>query len=176
MAGNKTTEIETLILRLLDEGQEVSIRSVAKAAEFSKADETKRKAIRRALLALENRQVVEPRGAGRSRVYVRPQAVSTSPSAVSSTITSEGVGEFKDIPLSVEARDLFEYVSQSLQARPPVGYNQNFLRAYNPNKTFYLSAEQRQRLLAVGRVEIQTRPAGTYARNQFHYFLFLKHL
>lgn len=164
MIGNKTTEIETLILHLLDEGREVSIRSVAKAAGFSEDDETKRKAIRRALLALEKRQAVVPKGAGRSRVYVRPQAVTTLLAEVTTTATS-GVDGFKDIPLSVEAKSLLRYVSQSQQARAPVGYNQDFLRAYNPNETFYLSAEQRQHLLAVGRVEIQTRPAGTYARN-----------
>ena len=49
--------------------------------------------------------------------------------------------------------------------RKPVGFNQDFLRAYIPNETLYLSAKTKKQLLTVGRVEVQKRPAGTYARD-----------
>ena len=164
MAEKKVSEIEAIILRLLDEVQEVSIRSVARAAGFNEEDPTRRKAIRRALLALENRHAVEPKGAGRSRVYVRPQAASAGIAVASSATTSVGDG-LKDVPLSIEAKSLLRYISRSLRVRKPVGYNQDFLRAYIPNETLYLSAKTKKQLLAVGRVEVQTRPAGTYARD-----------
>jgi len=164
MAEKKAGEIEAIILRLLDEVQEVSIRSVARAAGYTEEDPTKRKAIRRALSALENRHAVEPKGAGRSRVYVRPQSASAGITVASSATTSEGDG-LKDVPLSIEAKSLLRYISRSVRVRKPVGYNQDFLRAYIPNETLYLSAKTKKQLQAVGRVEVQTRPAGTYARD-----------
>lgn len=164
MAEKKVSEIETLILQLLDEVQEVSIRSIASAAGFTEEDPTKRKAIRRALLALENRHAVEPKGAGRSRVYVRPQTASAGITVASSATTSERDG-LKDIPLSIEAKSLLRSISRSLRVRKPVGFNKDFLRAYIPNETLYLSAKTKKQLLTVGRVEVQKRPAGTYARD-----------
>ncbi len=164
MAEKKVSEIETLILQLLGEVQEVSIRSIASAAGFTEEDPTKRKAIRRALLSLENRHAVEPKGAGRSRVYVRPQTASAGITVASSATTSERDG-LKDILLSIEAKSLLRSISRSLRVRKPVGFNQDFLRGYIPNETLYLSAKTKKQLLTVGRVEVQKRPAGTYARD-----------
>ncbi|MEP7213356.1 MAG: Fic family protein [Acidobacteriota bacterium] len=70
-----------------------------------------------------------------------------------------------EIELSPESSNVVRYVSQGQNARTPVGYNQDLLRDYEPNRTYYLSAEQRERLLVMGRVESIERPAGTYARN-----------
>lgn len=173
MAGSKKAhQIEALILRLLDEKQEVSIRSIARAANFPQDDDTERKAIGRALHLLEKRGLIIPKGAGRSRVYVRPEQ---PPSTIQTRVTEEiaatsggGGGRrnpFKDIALSPQSQALLLHVSQSIQARRPVGYNQDFLRLYKPNETFYLSKEQREGLHSVGRGDAQTRPAGTYARN-----------
>lgn len=48
--------------------------------------------------------------------------------------------------------------------RLPVSYNQEFLDNYIPNKTFYLSEVDRQRLQDSGRSDSSPLPAGTYAR------------
>lgn len=72
---------------------------------------------------------------------------------------------FKDIPLSTASEKLLRYLSKSIQGRTPVGYNQDFLKSYEPNRTEYLSAAQRAELLTVGRVENAVHPAETYARN-----------
>ena len=151
-------KIEELILKLLSDQGEVSIRSIAKAGGFSETSGTDRKMIRRALLGMEKEGQLISKGAGRSRVYI--PAVT-----VISESQSENTSPFKDIALSSGSKVLLRYVSQSLTARTPVGYHQEFLRSYKPNETFYLSKAQRETLHSAGRVEAQTRPAGTHARN-----------
>ena len=89
----------------------------------------------------------------------------TTSAAAEAPKSQEGSTPFKDIPLSKESEHLLKYVSQSLQARAPVGYNQDFLRSYKPNQSFYLTATQRAELLKTGTAESAARPAGTYARN-----------
>lgn len=163
VAIRKSDKIAAHIERLLAEKEEIDIHDVAQAAGLSKTDEADRKAIRRVLNAWVKRGTLEPKGAARARVYMR---TTVPPSVDQATTTNdEGGGAFKDIPLSSEAKSLFGYVSQSIEARIPVGYNQDFLRSYIPNQTFYLSTLQREELLNVGLVENKIRPAGTYARN-----------
>lgn len=48
--------------------------------------------------------------------------------------------------------------------RPPKTYNKEFLDNYVPNKTFYISEQDRQRLHEAGRPAGPALPAGTYAR------------
>ncbi len=164
----KTAKLEAHILRLLDKEPEVSIRSIARASGVSEEDDTERKAIQRALISLKKKDLVAPQGSGRSRVYVRsehtPAILRAEPATDTSAIQGDDAS-FKGIELSPESTRLLNYVSQGINERAPVGYDQDFLRAYEPNKSYYLSPEQRQRLLAVGRVEAVERPAGTYARN-----------
>ena len=159
----KTAELETVILTLLNRDSEVSIRSIAAAAGLSKDDDTERKAIRRALLSLEERKMIVPEGSARSRVYV----LSSQPADGGPTTEAiaDKLGSFKGIELSPDSKALLEYVSKDVKERTPVGYDQDFLRSYEPNQSFYLSPDQRKKLAADGRVEAIDRPAGTYARN-----------
>jgi len=48
--------------------------------------------------------------------------------------------------------------------RPAKTYNNEFLDNYVPNKTFYISERDRQRLHEAGRPAGPALPAGTYAR------------
>jgi len=158
----KTSEIESLILKMLTTQPEVSIRSIAEAAGFSPDNETQRKAIQRALISLEENNSIIHKGAGRSRVYVLSAAEKQKVSQSEETGNND---YFAGITLSLESENLLKNVSQPIAGRMPVGYNLNFLNLYKPNETFYLSAGQRENLLALGRVETTERPAGTYARN-----------
>ncbi len=158
--GQKKAKLEALILKLLGEISEVSVSSVALAGGVSKDAETERKAIGRAFASLIKQGLIEPKGAGRSRVYVLKEQ--TSPK--DKTASTENLPE-PEIELSSEGTRLLEYISKPITARIPVGYNQNFLRSYEPNETFYLTAEQRADLNKIGQVEAVVRLAGTYARN-----------
>jgi Fic family protein len=165
----KKVEIEDLILKLLNQEPEVSVRSIARAKGISQLDETQRRAIRRALSSLEDRNLIVSKGSGPARVYVlAEQKRETRQTSEHVELIESPVEEtvpFKGIELSPESKVLLQYVSQDMAERLPTGYDQEFLRSYEPNRTFYLSPDQREKLRAIGRVESVERPAGTYARN-----------
>ncbi len=160
MVAKKKANLEALVLLLLKEKKKISVPDVAQAAGMSKSDEGDRKAIRRVLIKLVERGILEARGAARARVYA-----ALTIAAAEAPKSQEGLKFFKAIFLSPESERLLKYVSQSLQVRAPVGYNLDFLCSYEPNQTFYLSKAQRAELLKMGIVESAARPAGTYARN-----------
>jgi hypothetical protein len=56
------------------------------------------------------------------------------------------------------------YINQPLEKREPVGYNEKFLVRYEPNKTKYLSDNEKDKLYSFGRFSGQALPAGTLAR------------
>lgn len=56
------------------------------------------------------------------------------------------------------------YLQTPYNRRRPTTYHKEFLDRYIPNKTFYLSEADRQRLRETGRPEPLPVPAGTYAR------------
>jgi fido (protein-threonine AMPylation protein) len=68
------------------------------------------------------------------------------------------------IPLSADSEDILAYVDQPLEARKPVGYQRDFLDAYRPNETWYLSESLRRQLHKMGRTADAGAPAGTYSR------------
>lgn len=68
------------------------------------------------------------------------------------------------IPLSADSQDVLAYVDQPLEARKPVGYQREFLEAYRPNETWYLSESLRRQLRKMGRTADVGAPAGTYSR------------
>lgn len=166
--SSKQEKIKELILMLLSKENEVSVRSIARAAELSKDNDTDRKIIHRAILNLEKQGFLVAQGGGRSRVYIaatQPTNTSKSNRTYERELFRIEHGPFKDIELRDESQELLKYISQAKMARVPVGYNQSLLLSYEPNKTFYLSKERRKQLHELGLVETQTRPAGTYARN-----------
>lgn len=67
-------------------------------------------------------------------------------------------------PLSKAGDEIREYVSRPVAMRRPAGYDRSFLDRYTPNETFYLPAEDRARLHAIGRPQTGEMPAGTYAK------------
>jgi fido (protein-threonine AMPylation protein) len=68
------------------------------------------------------------------------------------------------IPLSADSRDILAYVDQPLQARRPVGYQRDFLDAYQPNVSAYLPEPLRRQLHNMGRTAQAHEAAGTYSR------------
>ncbi|RJF92049.1 Fic family protein [Noviherbaspirillum saxi] len=68
------------------------------------------------------------------------------------------------IPLSADSRDIVHYIDQPLEARKPVGYQPDFLNAYQPNKTWYLPEPLRRQLHKMGKTAQADAPAGTYSR------------
>lgn len=158
MASTKQTELEGLIAKLLNEKLEINLQDIVHETGllFNPPD---RRTIQRALTRLIERDVIQAKGNARARVYVLNERNKQL------DFHQSDLEAFTDIPLSDASVKLLAYVSKSIPSRKPTGYNQDFLKSYDPEKTPYLSRALREELLMVGRVEIVERLGGTYARN-----------
>lgn len=118
---------------------------------------------RLALLVQQKRLVADGRGKGRRyRLPPGDTVIRAKPAELAITAHPAQVEIYP--PVSAEAKVIRDAVRAPIQNRQPVGYQRDFLDDYQPNVTFYLSAETRQRLLDMGRPANGERPAGTYAR------------
>ena len=68
------------------------------------------------------------------------------------------------ISLSPESEEIRGIISRPQSSRKPVGYQTEFLDSYQPNDSYYLSAQIRQKLSEMGKAGQTEQPAGTYIR------------
>jgi Fic family protein len=68
------------------------------------------------------------------------------------------------MPLSADSQDILAYIDQPLEARKPVGYQRDFLEAYQPGRTWYLPEPLRRQLRRIGDTGQSGLPAGTHGR------------
>ncbi len=124
---------------------------------LAKHPELARRTVQRWLNELAAAGRIHAFGAGRARRYVanalRPAATAVPRDAFP-----------HHIPLSADSEDVLAYVDQPLEARRPVGYQREFLDAYQPNHTWYLPEPLRRQLRKMGDTGQAQRPAGTYGR------------
>ena len=121
-------------------------------------DVARRSAQRQVAKLVESGQVIA-RGEGRGRRYFGADI-----SQKADVQTSE-VDKFPAfIPISADSHDILSYINQPLEARKPVGYQLDFLNAYQPNKTWYLAESLRRQLHKMGKTTDSQEPAGTYSR------------
>jgi hypothetical protein len=78
---------------------------------------------------------------------------------------------FRGIPLSKAAGKALARIRRPIAARRPVGYDEAFLRNYEPGKSWYLSSTLREQLHEIGRTPDPNRAAGTFARDIFERLL-----
>ena len=98
-------------------------------------------------------------GEGRARRYF-----STATQFGAGKQTTNGDIFPSGIPLSADSQDILTYIDQPPEARKPVGYQRDFLEAYRPNETWYLSESLRRQLHNMGKTADVAEPAGTYSR------------
>lgn len=119
-----------------------------------------RRTAQRLIAQLIERGQITARGEGRARRYfgAGTRIATTDPLRVSSD-------DFPShIPLSADSQDILAYINLPPEARKPVGYQRDFLDAYRPNQTGYLSESLRRQLHKMGRTADRNAPAGTYSR------------
>jgi Fic family protein len=158
----KASELENRILQILEketDGQKIT--ELATALNMDSEDSAVRKSLQRALQSLESQKKVKPKGQARARVYLITKKFDTN--AKIETLGATSV--LKDIQLSKEGEKLLKSIRQPITTREPVGYNQKFLENYIPNKTSFLSREQKKELMVLGQGEPSQKPAGTYTRD-----------
>jgi Fic/DOC family len=136
----------------------------------------KRRTLQRRLALLVAQQRLLLRGEGRAAHYVPAHELpAAAPRARPVTADARHVGEPATdayragsevyVPTSPEGEEIKAYVRRPRQQRRPVGYQQDFLERYHPNRTPYLPPELRAQLHAMGRSPASQTPAGTFARD-----------
>ncbi len=79
----------------------------------------------------------------------------------------EGTSRYKlENVFQPESLKTITAIRQPIFTRKPVSYNRNWINAYIPNHTFYLSQQQRNQLAQAGNRTLvkEVQPAGTYSR------------
>lgn len=126
-----------------------------------------RRTLQRQIGKLVDSGQITARGKGRGRRYFPAEIPSATGTLTVQPAAHPAVqhGVFPPfIPLSADSQDILAYIDQPLQARKPVAYQRDFLDAYRPNETAYLSEPLRRQLHQMGRTTDLDEPAGTYSR------------
>lgn len=119
------------------------------------------------------------RGVGKARRYLAPVDAEAAVGIESAPLVPEKTGteetspktNLSPMPISRAAYQVRGYVRQPIVSRTPVSYRAEFLEAYQPNATEYLSATLVRHLQELGRTPRDEQPAGTYARDIFNRLL-----
>lgn len=122
-----------------------------------------RRTLQRRLGELTAQKKIVPIGKGRGLRYHRPKVIEAN--IIEQLHATDEVSAEVYVPVSPAGQKVLDYVRQPIQSRKPVGYDRNFLEAYRPNETVYLTTEIREHLHNIGRSPDGERPAGTYARD-----------
>ncbi|MFY9260123.1 MAG: Fic family protein [Gallionella sp.] len=127
------------------------------------ADFVSRRTLQRRLGELVAAQKMFTVGKGRSLRYRQPKIITSY--RTDSFRVEEALNPETYVPVSPAGQEILDYIRQPIQYRKPVGYDRDFLEAYRPNETRYLTLEIIAHLHNIGRATDRVQPAGTYARD-----------
>lgn len=158
------TQTETLALietLIAEQPQGIGIAALEKALAQRTGAAVQRRTLQRRLerLLKDGRIVAE----GQSIALVYRPALPGAAASVAEV--QPGADAELYVPVSPEGAAVRARVRLPLMHRRPVGYQREFLEAYQPGVTFYLSESIRAQLHEMGRTPVGERPAGTYARD-----------
>lgn len=75
------------------------------------------------------------------------------------------------LPFSLNNQSIVSQIKRPMLSRPPIGYQKQWLDAYIPNQSSYLSENLRQQMLREGLRQQGATPAGTYAHKIYERLL-----
>lgn len=139
--------------------EEALLNILAKAGEGMRREDIEKhfpqsvRSLQRYLAKLASKGQVTTIGKGKATRYQLSQKKEAEPKP-----------EEQLIPLSKQAKEIYQAVSLPPVKRQPIGYSREFLTSYIPNQTSYLSAAEKQQLATVGATAQLNAPAGTYAK------------
>lgn len=128
---------------------------------------TPRRTVQYRLSSLVKSGILRTEGSGRNSKYYTNQILEAKPRLES----VEALQTTFKIPVSREGEELRKLITAPIQLRQHISYRREFLDAYEPNKTFYLSEPILEKLSNLGAGTEKGRPAGTYARKIYQRLL-----
>ncbi|MDD5391777.1 MAG: Fic family protein [Thiothrix sp.] len=155
MADNSSNHKDRILQALRELGEPVALSDIK-----AKLGDIPERTLHRWLAQWVAIGEVQTAGQKRGRRYFLPTQFSPLAPAASSHLL-----------FSAAAMPFIERVRQPLMTRSPCTYDNAWFDAYQPNETFYLDADQRQRLMQQGRKVSDELPAGTYAQRIFNRLL-----
>ncbi|MDR3054257.1 MAG: Fic family protein [Zoogloeaceae bacterium] len=122
-----------------------------------------RRSVQRMINQLIAAERIRALGNGRARRYY-PVNNATSYTDMGELRVMDKADFPESIPISADSRDILTYIDRPYVARKPVGYQRDFLDAYQPNRTQYLPESLRRQLRQIGQTSHVEAPAGTFSR------------
>lgn len=166
----KEKQINIIYELIKQESSGILVSSLEKALSYVLPTPLNRRTLLRRLELMKERGQIITRGSGNKIYYHASEP-------------HQPVSEFSQRhAFSPETEKILSYIHQPRSKRKPVGYNPDFLDAYKPGETFYLSTSLREQLKTMGESKFQQRPrllqskeqeriGGTYVRNIYHRLL-----
>lgn len=143
----------------------LQIAEIEKEIERLQGQKINRRTLQRRLQKLIQANRLTAQGESTAWLY-KPALAQAGESAGLTSAAWVGTAEAElYVHVSPEGARVRDLVRLPLMHRRPVGYRREFLEAYQPGHTFYLSASWRSQLHEMGRTAANERPAGTYARD-----------
>ena len=165
---NPVQEQQTLLTIVIEHPNGIGISALEKAIGQRQGKPMNRRTLQRRLDRLIHDQLVVVTGKSVALVY-KPgvkAAVTQLHGLAEAIATATGALATEPyVPTSAEGALIRDHVRQALMYRRPVGYQREFLEAYEPGVTWYLPESTRAQLHEMGRTSADERPAGTYARD-----------
>ena len=143
----------------------IRISDIEAEMALRQGDKLNRRTLQRRLHKLIEAQRLSAEGESIALVYKTVSGTVVVLKGVAAT-AAVGVAEAElYVSVSPEGARIRDRVRLPLMHRRPIGYQREFLEAYQPGETFYLSESLRSQLHDMGRTAANERPAGTYARD-----------
>ncbi|MBK5913159.1 Fic family protein [Rhodocyclus purpureus] len=158
-----TEELELIESIIAAHPSGIRIADIEAEIARRQGDKLNRRTLQRRLQKLIDQQHVTTKGESIALVY---KLISGAVVQTSGTVTANATVEAElYVPVSPQGATIRDQVRLPLMHRRPVGYQREFLEAYQPGETFYLPESLRRQLHEMGRTSADERPAGTYARD-----------
>jgi hypothetical protein len=147
-----TTELDRLASVITERQRAIRRDEIAEAYAERFGERLEDRTLQRRLKQLLERDKIETRGKGPATEYLAKQPEPAEPAR-------------EALPLTPEALEILSRVRQPLSRRAPVGYDADWLYAYEPGRTWYLPESVRADMRRLGSTPGEQRPAGTFARD-----------
>ncbi|CAM5289341.1 hypothetical protein SSTU70S_06583 [Stutzerimonas stutzeri] len=161
--STQTAELKLIEFIVAAHPNGIGIAAIEAEITRQQGNKPNRRTLQRRLQRLIGEQRVTTEGESIALVY-KLISGNALPTTVSIPLIATAAAELY-VPISPEGAVIRDQVRLPLMHRRPVGYQREFLEAYQPGTTFYLPESLRRQLHEMGRTSANERPAGTYARD-----------
>lgn len=160
--------LEEVIERHPDGIAQPEIAEAYRVAAETALDE---RTVQRRLKQLVETGRIRAEGKTRARRYLPSAEAQLAQEGARQESIASGDDAFTGIAVSKIAAEALARIRRPITVRSPVGYDEAFLRGYEPGKDWYLPGDLRGRLREIGTTPDPNRPAGTFARDIFERLL-----